>query len=64
MDVPLPGGISASDDVEPLAGVELTRHRSAGLFVEFHDDTAPQATRDAARDALVHLHLPLVEHCA
>ncbi|MDO9494276.1 MAG: RNA polymerase sigma factor SigF [Nocardioides sp.] len=64
MDVPLPGGVSASDGVQRLAGVELTRHRSAGLFVELHDETAPQATRDSARDALVHLHLPLVEHCA
>jgi RNA polymerase sigma-B factor len=64
MDLPPPGDDRVPDDDESLTGVELTRHRSAALFVEFHDDTAPQGTRDAARDALVHLHLPLVEHCA
>jgi RNA polymerase sigma-B factor len=64
MDAPPPQDVTVSDDDEPLVGVELTRFKSAGLFVEFHDDTAPQSTRDAARDSLVHLHLPLVEHCA
>lgn len=48
----------------PATGVELTRRRSAALFVDFLDPEAPQATRDGAREALVHLHLPLVEHCA
>src|SRR6476620_8945360 len=48
----------------PATGVELTRRRSAELFVTFRDDSAPTADRDHARDALVHLHLPLVEHCA
>ncbi len=47
-----------------LTGVELTRHRSAGFFAQFHDDGASQASRNGARDSLVHLHLPLVEHCA
>lgn len=46
------------------AGIEETRRRSAELFVEFLDEGASQASRDAARDALVRLHLPLVEHCA
>ena len=50
--------------VIPSSGVELTRHRSAELFVRFRDEEAPQASRDTARDELVHLHLPLVEHCA
>jgi RNA polymerase sigma-B factor len=45
-------------------GVELTRARSAALFVLLRDDTATPASRDDARDALVRLHLPLVEHCA
>jgi RNA polymerase sigma-B factor len=57
---------------EPLApgpptgptGVELTRARSAALFVQLRDDAATPASREGARDALVHLHLPLVEHCA
>jgi RNA polymerase sigma-B factor len=44
--------------------VEVTRRRSAALFVEFRDEDASGVTRDAARDSLVHLHLPLVEHCA
>src|SRR6476620_9378067 len=48
----------------PATGVELTRRRSAELFVTFRDETATQASREGARDALVHLHLPLVEHCA
>ena len=51
-------------DASELTGVELTRRRSADLFVTFHDEEASQASRDAARDSLVHLHLPLVEHCA
>jgi RNA polymerase sigma-B factor len=46
------------------ASIEETRRRSAELFVEFLDQGASQASRDAARDALVRLHLPLVEHCA
>ena len=47
-----------------LTGVELTRHRSAEFFVQFHDESASEASRNGARDSLVHLHLPLVEHCA
>ena len=50
--------------VVPPTRVEVTRLRSAALFLEFRDEDAPRASRDAARDALVHLHLPLVEHCA
>lgn len=52
------------DDPDGLTGVELTRARSAELFSVFRDEDASQASRDTARDALVHLHLPLVEHCA
>jgi RNA polymerase sigma-B factor len=53
-------------DVDPDAatGVELTRRRSAELFDVFRDADASEPARAAARDALVHLHLPLVEHCA
>ena len=47
-----------------LTGVDLTRHRSAQFFATFHDEDASPASRDGARDSLVHLHLPLVEHCA
>ena len=59
--------ISGQDDPEVPTGrtsVEVTRRRSAELFVVFRDEDGSQATRDGARDALVHLHLPLVEHCA
>jgi RNA polymerase sigma-B factor len=52
-----------TDPDEPT-GVELTRRRSAELFAVFRDQEAPQASRDTARDSLVRLHLPLVEHCA
>jgi RNA polymerase sigma-B factor len=46
------------------SGIEATRRRSAELFAVLHDPATPSAEHDAARDALVHLHLPLVEHCA
>lgn len=45
-------------------GVELTRQRSTELFRELRDPDGDDASRSTARDALVHLHLPLVEHCA
>jgi RNA polymerase sigma-B factor len=54
----------AVPDPDPPTGIELTRRRSAELFVRFRDDGAPTSSRDQARDDLVHLHLPLVEHCA
>ena len=55
------------DDAEgniPLTRVEQTRHSSAALFVRLRADGADLADREAARDGLIHLHLPLVEHCA
>jgi RNA polymerase sigma-B factor len=51
-------------DESPSSGVEATRRRSAELFTELRDESAPAATHEAAREGLVHLHLPLVEHCA
>jgi RNA polymerase sigma-B factor len=48
----------------PSAAVEATRRRSAELFDAMRDADASTHDRDGARDALVHLHLPLVEHCA
>ena len=44
--------------------VEQTRRRSAELFGEMRADGASEAVRSTSRDSLVHLHLPLVEHCA
>jgi RNA polymerase sigma-B factor len=59
------GPLSGFRDPEARrAGIEETRRRSAELFVEFHDEELSQAVRDGARDSLVQLHLPLVEHCA
>ena len=47
-----------------LDRVARTRLRSSELFVELRDDLGSEASRSHARDQLVHLHLPLVEHCA
>src|SRR3954447_25409415 len=49
---------------ESLTGIDLTRYRSAQLFVALRDEEASEASRAGAREALVRLHLPLVEHCA
>ena len=40
------------------------RAENARLFAVFLDHEEPEATRLMARDGLVTLHLPLVEHCA
>jgi RNA polymerase sigma-B factor len=47
-----------------LTGIELTRKRSADLFVILRDEEGSEASHATAREGLVHLHLPLVEHCA
>src|SRR3954454_926782 len=49
---------------EPSGGIEATRRRSAELFARLREDSATDGERETAREALVHLHLPLVEHCA
>jgi RNA polymerase sigma-B factor len=41
-----------------------TREQNGVLFGRFRDLSAPEADRLTARDGLVALHLPLVEHCA
>jgi RNA polymerase sigma-B factor len=66
-DAPPAGASGPSGPSGPtglLTGVELTRARSAELFVAFRDESASAAVREGARDSLVQLHLPLVEHCA
>jgi RNA polymerase sigma-B factor len=45
-------------------GADLTRQRSAELFAQLRDPGASKAEQSMAREDLVHLHLPLVEHCA
>jgi len=52
------------EDQEAPTGVDFTRQRSAELFAVLRDEDAPATSREAARESLVHLHLPLVEHCA
>ena len=56
-------------EVDPRGGgrsaaLDATRRENARLFAIFRDDVASDAERDHARESLVHLHLPLVEHCA
>ena len=63
MDPDTTRGVGDSEDA-PATGVEVTRRRSAEFFVVFRDESASGPERDGARDSLVHLHLPLVEHCA
>jgi RNA polymerase sigma-B factor len=58
------GDDGALDDADAPTGVELTRRRSAALFVVFTDADSSAASKESARESLVHLHLPLVEHCA
>lgn len=43
---------------------DVTRRRSRELFATFTDADSSAAAKESARDDLVHLHLPLVEHCA
>jgi RNA polymerase sigma-B factor len=58
----------SSDLEEPptpgISGVEATRQRSGELFAVLQDSAAADSARESAREDLVHLHLPLVEHCA
>ncbi len=54
----------ATSGEETLTGVELMRLQSADLFRTLHDEDGQESTRGQAREDLVHLHLPLVEHCA
>ena len=59
-------GTDAADDWAPveLTKIEVTRKISAELFVIFRDDEESPVARATAREDLVHLHLPLVQHCA
>jgi len=47
-----------------VGGLRTTREQSMELFAELTSDGVDAARRIECRDALVHLHLPLVEHCA
>ncbi len=52
------------DDSTGPTGVDATRERSAALFEQLRGADHSDAAQESARDLLVHLHLPLVEHCA
>jgi RNA polymerase sigma-B factor len=54
--------VVGDEDAVP-AGAEATRARSAQLFALLGDTSGP-GQRQQAREDLVHLHLPLVHHCA
>jgi RNA polymerase sigma-B factor len=49
---------------ETTGRVDGAREQNGTLFARFRDDSQPESARLAARDGLVALHLPLVEHCA
>ncbi len=53
-----------SRDSGRAAALDEIRHESARLFAVLRDSDASDAERANAREALVHLHLALVEHCA
>ena len=59
-------GTEAVDEHAPgePTKIEVTRKLSAELFITFRDEELSGAVRTIAREDLVHLHLPLVEHCA
>lgn len=48
---------------DSLVALGTVRERSRALFVAY-GDAASEAAAQAARDALIELHLPLVDHCA
>ncbi|GAB7004073.1 hypothetical protein JCM18899A_15450 [Nocardioides sp. AN3] len=56
--------IDASTRGETSDGYEEIKRRSAALFTELRAKRATPAAQAAARDELVGLHQPLVEHCA
>ena len=51
-------------ELEMPSALEQVRARSGTLFSVLRDPTSSPAGRAEARDELVNLHLPLVEHCA
>jgi RNA polymerase sigma-B factor len=56
--------IEDSDNSEPDARAERARRLSRELFGTYCDAGSSESARLEARDGLVTLHLPLVEHCA
>jgi RNA polymerase sigma-B factor len=64
-EAPGPTGAPDVPEASPASGpMAEVRRRSAELFAEIADEGASETERRASREALVELHLPLVEHCA
>jgi RNA polymerase sigma-B factor len=57
-------GTERSSDRGPGHLGDAAREQSTILFARFRDLSSPESERLTARDALIALHLPLVEHCA
>jgi len=56
--------IATRGDGPQSSAVEETKRRSAQLFAELRSPDTPESACPELRNALVQLHLPLVEHCA
>src|SRR5690242_19371423 len=59
--------MTSDGDSGPLVSqtrMDGARHLNTELFGVFRDDAASEEARLTAREGLVTLHLPLVEHCA
>jgi len=54
----------ATGEMPELSGLSATKQASAAFFTVLLDPHAGEVERAGARDDLVRLHLPLVEHCA
>lgn len=56
--------VDPAQDEASTSGPAALRSRSQALFLVLAGEHTTEAERRQAREALVHLHLPLVEHCA
>ncbi|MDT0200965.1 RNA polymerase sigma factor SigF [Nocardioides sp. AE5] len=56
--------MSAETEGSPESPLSAVKQASAALFTKIADADLSEAARSMARDELVQLHLPLVEHCA
>jgi RNA polymerase sigma-B factor len=54
----------ATGAMPEISGNSVTKQASAAYFSVLLDTSSTEAERSGARDDLVRLHLPLVEHCA
>ena len=54
----------ATGEMPELSGLSATKQASAAFFTVLLDPHTSEVERAGARDDLVRLHLPLVEHCA